>query len=376
MSDDLSKSKQKLPKGAATRVFLRGLSISLPPILTLLILLWVGRGLNDYIIKPIGDVVRWSIAKGINQIQAENDLLPSRGLPPLPHWEDRYRITAALQNRVPEIDEEIAQRQDSDDNEQSRGEVWTALVREDSTPDTESLASNIYVPMGGGYIPLYVYKAVEKQNGPAAMPPTAMGAYMDYVTTQYFYSFWHLSALAILLSIVGVYFVGRLVTVRLGGWFVHKLETGVLAHLPVISNIYSAVKQVTDFLLTEREVEYSRVIAVEYPRRGIWSLGLVTGDSMKEITTATGEPMISVLIPSSPMPVTGYTMNVPRSEVVDLDLTVDQAFQFCISCGVLVPPQQKVTPELLQKEFGKQLPAALPAARDEDSSTFPVRRDD
>ena len=112
--------------------------------------------------------------------------------------------------------------------------------------------------------------------------------------------------------------------------------------------------------MTEREVEYSRVVAIEYPRRGIWSLGLVTGDSMLDITNAAGEPMVSVLVPSSPMPVTGYTMNVPRSEVTDLNITVDQAFQFCISCGVLVPPQQKVTPELLKQAFGKQLPAALP----------------
>ncbi len=75
------------------------------------------------------------------------------------------------------------------------------------------------------------------------MPPSAIGAYMDYVTSQYFYSFWHLSALAILLTIVGVYFIGKLVTARLGGWFVHKFETGVLARLPVISNAYSAARQ-------------------------------------------------------------------------------------------------------------------------------------
>jgi uncharacterized membrane protein len=71
-----------------------------------------------------------------------------------------------------------------------------------------------------------------------------------------------------------------------------------------------------------------------------------------------------VLIPSSPMPVTGYTMNVPRSEVIDLDISVDEAFQFCISCGVLVPGHQQVTPEVLKKAFGKQLPAALPAISD------------
>ena len=64
---------------------------------------------------------------------------------------------------------------------------------------------------------------------------------------------------------------------------------------------------------------------------------------------------MAILVPTSPMPVTGYTMSVPKSEIVDLNITVDQAFQFCLSCGVLVPPQQRVTDELLREELGKRL---------------------
>jgi uncharacterized membrane protein len=136
----------------------------------------------------------------------------------------------------------------------------------------------------------------------------------------------------------------------------------VLGRLPVISTVYSAVKQVTDFLFSERQIEYNRVVAIEYPRRGIWSLGFVTSDSMLEISTAAGEPLVSILIPTSPMPVTGYTMSVPRRDVMDLNITIDQAFQFCVSCGVLVPPHQQVTPELLQQELAKRLTADVPAA--------------
>lgn len=63
---------------------------------------------------------------------------------------------------------------------------------------------------------------------------------------------------------------------------------------------------------------------------------------MAEIAEATGEPMLSVLMPTSPMPMTGFTVTVKRSEAIDLDLTVDEALQFVISCGVVVPPQQRV----------------------------------
>ena len=111
----------------------------------------------------------------------------------------------------------------------------------------------------------------------------------------------------------------------------------------------------TDFLFTERTIEYNRIVAIEYPRRGIWSLGFVTGESMLEMTAQAGEPLISILVPTSPMPVTGYTINVPKTEIVDLNITIDQAFQFCISCGVLVPENQKVTPESLQQALTRRL---------------------
>ena len=124
-----------------------------------------------------------------------------------------------------------------------------------------------------------------------------------------------------------------------GRMFWNLVEKGIF-RLPLVRNVYSSVKQVTDFMFSENEIEYTRIVAVEYPRKGVWSLGFVTGESMWQIREAAGEPVLSVLIPSSPMPVTGYTITVLKSETVDLDITLDQAFQFTISCGVVVPPQQ------------------------------------
>ena len=98
----------------------------------------------------------------------------------------------------------------------------------------------------------------------------------------------------------------------------------------------------TDFAFSERDIEFNRVVAIQYPREGIWSLGFVTGNSMREIAEATGEPMLSVLMPTSPMPMTGFTVTVKKSEAIDLNLTVDEAIQFIVSCGVVVPMQQRV----------------------------------
>ena len=100
------------------------------------------------------------------------------------------------------------------------------------------------------------------------------------------------------------------------------------------------MKQVTDFVFTERDIEFTRVVAVQYPREGIWSVGFVTGESMLTMRNVAAEPVLSVLMPTSPMPATGFTITVRKSETIDLDITIDQAIQFVVSCGVVVPTNQ------------------------------------
>ncbi len=135
------------------------------------------------------------------------------------------------------------------------------------------------------------------------------------------------------------YMLGKFVAAGIGRMLINWLEV-LIQRLPLVSNVYGSVKQVTDFVLSEREIEFNRVVAVEYPRKGIWSVGFVTGESMADIRAAANEPVLTVLMPTSPMPVTGFTITVMKSEAVDLNITVDQAIQFVVSCGVVVPKQQ------------------------------------
>lgn len=135
------------------------------------------------------------------------------------------------------------------------------------------------------------------------------------------------------------YLLGKFVAAGVGRWLVNSTEV-LIQRLPLVSNVYGSVKQVTDFVLTEREIEFNRVVAIEYPRKGIWSIGFVTGESMADIRAAANEPVLSVLMPTSPMPVTGFTVTILKSEAVDLNITVDQAVQFIVSCGVVVPRHQ------------------------------------
>jgi uncharacterized membrane protein len=133
-----------------------------------------------------------------------------------------------------------------------------------------------------------------------------------------------------------LYLPGKFMAAGIGRFFITLFERAI-RRVPLVRNVYAAVKQVSGFVLNEREMKVSRVVAVEYPRKGIWQLGLVTGEGMPDIEAMIGEPCLSVLVCTSPMPMAGFTISVRRSECVDLNITLDQAIQFIVSCGVIVP---------------------------------------
>jgi len=323
-----------------TKIFLRGLAISLPTILTIVILLWLGSLLNTYIISPTNSTVKFVFAQFIDHSVPLDQLVDLPEGPSLPFCDHNYRVTAKLQK-------EYLQQ-------------WK-LARQNSTNEIpiETLKEwlrlrEVYVVMDNRAVPYIDYEVVARYIPKSRMPVTHTGLYMELVVARHFPGYFHLSAIAICLLIVLIYMLGRFVTVRIGAWFIGKFETLVISSLPVVRNVYSSIKQVTDFLFSENQIEVRKVVAFQYPSKGIWSLGFVTGESLLDIAGEAGEPCVSILVPTSPMPMTGYTMSVPKSETIDLNLTVDQAFQFIVSCGVLVPPQQKVTPEELEKRLAEK----------------------
>jgi uncharacterized membrane protein len=179
----------------------------------------------------------------------------------------------------------------------------------------------------------------------------ADGKWVGYYTDEYIRSE-YLQRRIVLPLFVSVfllvsYMLGKFVAAGVGRMLVNWAEV-MIQRLPLVSNVYGSVKQVTDFVLTEREIEFNRVVAVEYPRKGIWSIGFVTGESMADIHAAANEPVLSVLMPTSPMPVTGFTVTIMKSEAVDLNITIDQAIQFIVSCGVVVPRHQQRSAEIVK----------------------------
>lgn len=153
---------------------------------------------------------------------------------------------------------------------------------------------------------------------------------------QLAFSKYKLHLLGFVIAIILVYFMGFFLASFMGRT-IWRASERLVVRIPVIRAVYSNVKQVTDFLLRERPVEYSGVVAVQYPRKGLWSLGLSTGGPLREVQGGSDKELVTVFIPSSPTPVTGYVIQVPRDEVIVLNMSIDEGLRFTVSAGVIKP---------------------------------------
>jgi uncharacterized membrane protein len=174
----------------------------------------------------------------------------------------------------------------------------------------------------------------------------------------YIRSFWNLhdpslgvKLLGVVLAVLLVYIIGLLVG-NLLGRTLWRIGEGALFKIPLIRAIYPAVKQVTDFVLADKKSQFtgSRVVAVEPHANGIWSIGLVTGRGVRALGQPAGKEMITVFVPSSPTAFSGYVLVVPRENVVDLPLSVEQAMRLLVSGGV-IDPHAENAPEEVKAAF-------------------------
>ena len=166
----------------------------------------------------------------------------------------------------------------------------------------------------------------------------------------------------VLLAVLLVYTVGVFVGNFIGRTFYRLIEATVM-RVPLVRAVYPAVKQVTDFILSKRRVERfatSHVVAVQPHERGIWSVGFVTGGGLKPLSDATGEEMVTVFVPSTPTAFSGYVLVVPRSGLVELPMTVEEAMRLLVSGGVIVPDPEGPRPAVLPSSAAPAVPAMRP----------------
>lgn len=283
-NDAITPMVRPLPPARPFRgAMLRGLAVLCPPLLTVLIIVWAISTTKSYFLEPVTNWVReglvWSLA-----------------------------------------------------------DIRENLPMETPATKTASFDNQVYRQLENGtFIPQSVYDVVQKQSG-ESLPTTGDGFYRRYVDLTYLRPYYAIPCFLAVFVLL-LYFLGKFMAAGIGRFFANLFEQ-MISRLPGVRAVYSAVKQVSDFVFTEREMKVTRIVAVEFPRKGVWSVGFVTSEGLAAVFDAVQEPVLSVLIPYSPMPITGATIIVRKSECIDLEMTFDQACQFIVSCGVVIPSQQ------------------------------------
>lgn len=155
--------------------------------------------------------------------------------------------------------------------------------------------------------------------------------------------------LGLLLSLAVVFGTGVFIVHFLGHKLVNAWEA-ILARIPLVRTIYSSVKQVVATVLSTGGDSFRKVLLVEYPRKGLWSIAFLTSHAWETLHKETGQEMITVFIPTTPNPTSGFLIFVPKAEVRELDISVDEALKFVISLGVLEPAVKPAVIQIPQPE--------------------------
>jgi uncharacterized membrane protein len=157
------------------------------------------------------------------------------------------------------------------------------------------------------------------------------------------------SVIGFLIALVSVCVLGAILASVVGKTLWRMVE-GFIMNTPFLRRVYPYIKQITDFVLTQEEKKkmFSRVVAVEYPRKGIWSMGFVTGSGLERVVNNVKKELLTVLIPTSPTPFTGFVIMVPKKQTIELDMTVEEALRFAVSGGVIAPSGERAAAALQQ----------------------------
>ncbi len=158
--------------------------------------------------------------------------------------------------------------------------------------------------------------------------------------------------LGTILTVLIVLITGLLAANLVGRTMVGMWESA-LERIPVVRSVYSATKNFAEIVFSDSGQSFKKVLLIEYPRKGIYSLAFQTATSLGEVQGRTGEPVVCTFVPTTPNPTSGYIIIVPKKDVIELDMEIDEALKMIISLGVVVPSWRR-------DQIG-ELPLELPA---------------
>lgn len=182
-----------------------------------------------------------------------------------------------------------------------------------------------------------------------------------------------LPGLGLLISFIVLTLIGALAAGLLGNWVI-KTGERVLNRMPVIRSIYSAIKQIFETVLAQQSNAFREAVLVEYPRRGIWAVGFITGKTKGEVQNLTEEETVNIFLPTTPNPTSGFLLFVPKDDVVTLDMSVEEAVKMVISGGIVTPPDRRSSNEKKKAKVSSRVFEDLEVLREKDKAPIIVSR--
>ncbi len=147
----------------------------------------------------------------------------------------------------------------------------------------------------------------------------------------------HIPGIGVVITLLIIFLTGLFAANFLGRRLV-ELGDSLIARIPIVRTIYMGVKQIVQTLFTPNGQSFRKVFLIEYPRAGAWTIAFQTGDATQQVTQKFNEePMLSLYVPTTPNPTSGFLLMIPRKHAIELDMSVDQALKFVISLGVVQP---------------------------------------
>ena len=146
--------------------------------------------------------------------------------------------------------------------------------------------------------------------------------------------------IGLLIVFIMLTFIGFL-TAGIIGRYIIKLGERIIARLPIIRSVYGALKQIFESVLKTSSKSFREVVLIEYPRKGIWAIGFITGDTKGEVQESSKDELVNVFLPTTPNPTSGFLLFVPRKDLRVLNMNVEEGIKMVISGGIVTPKFKK-----------------------------------